>query len=69
MDTKQKMFYSAITAEKEVEFRLLGVWRKAERLAEGFQDVRVRICNIINFFDIQTKWPGKALDVEIMQDI
>eukprot|EP00913_Durusdinium_trenchii_P009429 g8862.t1 len=57
VDTKQKMFYSAVTAEAE-----------AKRLAEaGFQTVRVQICNIINFFDIQTKPKAARINAAVIR--
>ncbi|CAK9031144.1 unnamed protein product [Durusdinium trenchii] len=51
------MFYSAVTAEAE-----------AKRLAEaGFQTVRVQICNIINFFDIQTKPKAARINAAVIR--
>ncbi|CAE7033625.1 Slc9a8 [Symbiodinium natans] len=57
VDTKQKMFYAAITADLE-----------AARLAEaGFDDVRIRICNIINFFDIKTKPKAARINAAVIR--
>eukprot|EP00439_Symbiodinium_sp_Y106_P039491 s1288_g4.t2 len=57
VDTKQKMFYSAITADLE-----------AVRLREaGFDDVRIRICNIINFFDIKTKPKAARINAAVIR--
>merc|ERR1712176_170351 len=45
LDTGGRQFYAAVTAEQE-----------SERLASaGFADIDIRICYIINFFDISTK--------------
>lgn len=57
VDTKQKMFYSAITADLE-----------AVRLRDaGFDDVRIRICNIINFFDIKTKPKAARINAAVIR--
>mmetsp|Transcript_15177 Transcript_15177/g.48551 ORF Transcript_15177/g.48551 Transcript_15177/m.48551 type:complete len:425 (-) Transcript_15177:66-1340(-) len=45
VDTGQLMFYAAITADSEL----------ARLKQAGYSDVRLHICNVINFFDIQTK--------------
>jgi len=57
VDTKQKMFYSAISADLE-----------AARLKEaGYDSVRVQICNIINFFDIQTKPRAARINAAVIR--
>ncbi|CAJ1429327.1 unnamed protein product, partial [Effrenium voratum] len=57
VDTKQNMFYSAITAEME-----------EERLARaGFNNIRIQICNIINFFDIQTKPKAARINAAVIR--
>lgn len=57
VDTGEDMFYAAITAEAE-----------ASRLREcGFGDVEIRICNIINFFDIQTKPRAARLNAAVIR--
>jgi len=57
VDTKQKMFYAAISAELE-----------AARLRDaGFENVRVQICNIINFFDIQTKPKAARINAAVIR--
>eukprot|EP00435_Cladocopium_sp_Y103_P024266 s2598_g5.t4 len=57
VDTKQNMFYSAISADLE-----------AARLKEaGYDSVRVQICNIINFFDIQTKPRAARINAAVIR--
>lgn len=57
VDTKQNMFYSAISAGLE-----------AARLKEaGYDSVRVQICNIINFFDIQTKPRAARINAAVIR--
>lgn len=57
VDTGQLMFYAAITADQE-----------GDRLeAAGFDDVRLRICNVINFFDIQTKPRAERINSAVIR--
>lgn len=57
VNTGQCMFYAAVTAEDE-----------ARRLAAaGFEATEVRICNIINFFDILTKPRAKRLNDAVIR--
>lgn len=57
VDTGQLMFYAAITAAEE-----------EERLkAAGFGQAMLRICNVINFFDIQTKPRASRLNAAVIR--
>eukprot|EP00434_Breviolum_minutum_P002722 symbB.v1.2.002396.t2/scaffold125.1/size314497/12 len=81
VDTKQKMFYAAISAELEalesktqtievIHGKLIHLkqFLEAARLRDaGFENVRVQICNIINFFDIQTKPKAARINAAVIR--
>ncbi|CAE8587096.1 unnamed protein product [Polarella glacialis] len=51
------MFYAAITADEEA----------ARLTAAGFRNPRIQICNIINFFDIQTKPKAARINAAVIR--
>ncbi|CAE8678345.1 unnamed protein product [Polarella glacialis] len=57
VDTGQQMFYAAITADEEA----------ARLTAAGFRNPRIQICNIINFFDIQTKPKAARINAAVIR--